>query len=98
MQKSRAWLSKQREAIQSIYRFQIGLRANNAVELAQLQERITNAFLFEKIPYFNTQVSVDEPVGFFDVDLMAVAPMPAADINKHSERHKDYFELESENI
>lgn len=98
MQNNYASLSKQREAIQSIYRFQIGLRANNAVELVQLQERITNAFLFEKIPYFNTQVSVDEPVGFFVVDLTAVVPMPAEDINKHSERHKVYFDIEIENI
>lgn len=98
MQNNHVSLSKQREAIQSIYRFQIGLRANNAVELAQLQERITNAFLFEKIPYFNTQVSVDEPVGFFVVDLTAVVPMPAEDINKHSDRHKVYFDIEIENI
>ena len=98
MQNNYVSLSKQREAIQSIYRFQIGLRANNAVELAQLQERITDAFLFEKIPYYDTQISVDEPVGFFVVDLTAVVPMPAEDINKHSERHKVYFDIEIENI
>lgn len=90
--------TKQRESVQTLYRFQIGLRAGNGVEKSRLQERISNAFLFDKLPYYDTEKSADNPVGFFSVNLTAVVPMPSDDIAKHSERHRVYFDVEIENI
>lgn len=97
MQNNAEVISKQREAVRLIYRFQVGLHAGNAVEKAKLQEEISRVFMFENIPYYNTDLSVDEPVGFFSVDLTSVVPMPTDDISKHSERHRVYFDIEIEN-
>src|SRR5690625_4999445 len=69
--------TKGRESVQVIYRFQIGLHASNAVEKSKLQERISQALLFENIPYFNTEVSAQQPAGYFLCELTAVVPMPA---------------------
>ena len=91
-------LSKQREAVQVIDHLQIGYHATCIVDRTKQSEKIARLLTFKKIPYFDTDKSVDEPVGFFVVDLTVVVPMPAEDINKHSERHKVYFDVEIENI
>lgn len=98
MQNNLEPISKQREAIQIIYRFQIGLHADNPVVRRHKQEEISDLLTFEKIPYFITQESVDEPIGYFLCDLTAVVPMPADEINRKTEYHRVYFDVEIENI
>lgn len=98
MQNNYESISKQREAMQVIYRFQIGLRAGNPVEKRHKQEEISELLTTRKIPYFNTQRSVDEPVGYFLCNLTAVVPMPADEINRKSENHRVYFDVEIEDI
>src|SRR5690625_645384 len=75
-------LSKQREAVQVIDHLQIGYHASNIVDRTKQSEKIARLLTFKKIPYFNTDKSVDEPVGFFVVEVTAVVPMPASGINR----------------
>lgn len=94
MQNNLESISKLREGIQVIYRFQVGLHASNAVEKVKTQETISYALTFGDVPYFNTAQSIDDPVGFFVAKLNAVVPMPAEDITKRSSYHRVYFDVE----
>jgi len=91
-------LTKQREAVQRIYRYQIGLHADNPVSLRHTQEDISDLLTFRKIPYYNTQESVDDPIGYFLCNLTAVVPIPADELNRKSEYHRVYFDVEIESI
>lgn len=85
---------KSREAVDATYRWQVGLHAGYYSERLKEQERISNLFLFKKIPYFNFTKSTEEPVGFFDVKISAIMPMLSDDIAKQSRRHAVYFDVE----
>ena len=85
---------KGREAVESIYRAQIGLHASNGVERMRLQERVNDALMFGNIPYYDFNKSAEVPVGFFSVEIENVMPMPADDIAKQSKRHTVYFDVE----
>ena len=98
MQNNIEILTKRREAVQRIYRYQIGLHADNPVSLRHLQEDISDLLTFRKIPYYNTQESVDDPIGYYLCDLTAVVPMPADELSRKSEYHRVYFDIEIENI
>lgn len=94
MQNNYEYNVKGRRAVETIYRWQIGLHASNVLERGKRQEEISNTLIFNDIPYFDYDKSADEPVGFFDVEINAVTPMPADDIAKHSVRHTVYFDVE----
>lgn len=94
MQNNYEYNVKGREAVETIYRWQIGLHASNVIERGKRQEEISNTLIFNDIPYFDYDKSADEPVGFFDVEINAITPMPADDITKHSVRHTVYFDVE----
>src|SRR5699024_5944844 len=85
---------KGREAIESIYRYQVGLHASNPVERMKEQERISDLFLFIDIPYYNHEESTEKPVGFFNVELDVVMPVTSDDITDQSGRHTVYFDIE----
>lgn len=94
----RTILSKGREAVQVIEHLQLGYHATNIVDRTKRAEEIADLLTFNSVPYYDTQISVDEPVGFFDVNLTAVVPMPADDLSKQSEYNRVYFDVEIENI
>lgn len=94
MQNNYEYNVKGREAVETIYRWQIGLHASNVLERGKRQEDISDILIFNDIPYFDYDKSADEPVGFFDVQINAITPMPADDITKHSLRHTVYFDVE----
>lgn len=94
MQNNIDTLTKQREAIQTIYRFQVGLHAKSATERARLQEQIKRIFLFDEITFLDTNKSPALASGFFMCDLTGVVPMPANDISNTSDYHRVYFDIE----
>lgn len=94
MQNNLEYNVKGREAVEVIYRWQIGLHASNAVERMKEQERINDLLTFSNIPYFDFEKSADNPVGFFSVEVNAITPMPSDDITNHSTRHTVYFDVE----
>lgn len=94
MQNNNEILAKQREAIETIYRFQVGLTAGSATERARLQDRISRIFMFDEITFLDTNESPAQARGFFRVDLTTVMPMPADDLSSTSDYHRVYFDIE----
>lgn len=85
---------KQREAVEIIYRYQIGLFCANSVDLSIKQERLQGVFNFDAFPFYDTLQSPAIQRGYFLCDLTAVVPMPAGDITNKSEYHRVYFDVE----
>src|SRR5690625_936544 len=94
----RTILSKGREAVQVIEHFQLGYHATNIIDRTNLAEEISDLLTFKRVPYYDTQISVDEPVGSFLCEVTAVVPMPTDDLAKQSEYNRVYFDVEIENI
>ena len=94
MQNDYEYNVKGRDAVEAIYRWQVGLHASNVIDRGKRQEEISNTLIFNDIPYFDYEKSANESVGFFDVEINAVTPMPADDIAKRSVRHTVYFDVE----
>src|SRR5690606_25368276 len=94
MQNNNEILTKQREAIETIYRYQIGLHEKNSVELSIKQEQLQNVFNFDRFTFYDTLQSPAQAAGFFYCELTAVTPLPADDISKKSEYHRVYFDVE----
>lgn len=94
MQNNNEIIAKMREASQVIYRFQVGLRASNSFEKVKLQEQISDIFTFNEIPYFDTEDTVDNEVGFFCVDLTGVVPMFSDEKSRETDYHRVYFDIE----
>ena len=94
MQNNNEILTKQREAIETIYRYQIGLFESNSVNLSIKQEQLQNVFNFDRFTFYDTLQSPAIQTGFFYCELTAVTPMPADDITKKSEYHRVYFDVE----
>src|SRR5690625_2650081 len=81
---------KRREAVEVVYRAQVGLHASNGVERTRLQERIDNGLWFDGIEYR----SGEETSGFFDVEITGKIPMRSDYITDRGRRHTVYFDIE----
>lgn len=93
MQNNATRRDKMREVVETIYRFQVGLRANTASERARQQERIENALDFATIPLLDAD-GANARVGVFDAVLTGVVPMGAEDNAAVSDYHRVYFDVE----
>src|SRR5699024_1678375 len=93
MPDERRILSKGREAVEVIEHLQLGYHAPNIVDLTKMSERIADLLTFNRVPYFNTDESVDEAVGSFLCEVTSVVPIMADDINRESEYNRVYFEI-----
>jgi len=98
MLNSNEFISKQREANQITYRYQIGLFDSNSAQLSINQERLADVFNYDKFPYYDTIQSPAVLTGYFLCNLTAVVPMPNDDLTKRSNNHRVYFDIEIENI
>lgn len=98
MQNNFEAISKQREAVQTTYRYQIGLYDKNSVQLSLNQERLANVLMYDEFPYYDTLISPPELTGYFLCNLTAVVPIPNDDVSKSSDNNRVYFDVEIENI
>lgn len=96
MMNSNTYLSKQRESIETTFRFQIGLFADSHVERTQVQDEIRELFLFEDIPLYNSLGELTP--GFFNVNLTNETPFTADDLSDKTNAHRVYFDIEISNI
>src|SRR5690625_40899 len=93
MLNSNEFISKQREANQITYRYQIGLFDSNSAQLSINQERLADVFNYDKFPYYDTIQSPAVLTGYFLCNLTAVVPMPNDDLTKRSNNHRVYFDI-----
>ncbi|MBO0602700.1 hypothetical protein I2483_13615 [Sporosarcina sp. E16_3] len=94
MQANNRVLAKGRESVEVIYRYQVGLHDVNSVQLSINQERLTQVFNFDDIPYYDTLQTPSVQEGFFNCVLRAVVPMPASDVSVRTGYHRVYFDVE----
>lgn len=86
-------LSKNREAMQSLYRYQVGLFDVNNAQLSLNQERVQDVLSFDKFPYYDTTKEPAELAGFFRCQVEAVTPIYSDDITNESEINRVYFDV-----
>lgn len=91
-------LAKQREAVETIYRFQVGLFARTAAERAKLQENVRKIFLYDDFALLDTSQPGFPSVGFFNCTVERIVPMPVDDITEKSQYHRVYFDVFVQNI
>jgi len=94
MQNNNEILAKQREAIQTTFRFQIGLFASSGSTRSRHQTAISRILLYDKIPYVNYEKSPAVVDGFFMCDVTAEVPFNADNIEDLSRYHRVYFDVE----
>jgi hypothetical protein len=93
MQNNTTVISKQREAVRTIYRFQIGLFATSATDRARKQDEIKRVLLFDNIELIDA-TTPDTTLGFFNAIITAEVPMPAEDVSDETMKHRVYFDVE----
>lgn len=98
MQSNFERITKLREGVETTYRYQIGLHDANSVGLSINQEKLQRLFNFERFDFYNTLEIPFVKIRVFDVELMAVTPIPASDISKKSEYNRVYFDIEITDI
>lgn len=86
--------AKQREAIETTYRYQIGLFDTNSVNLSINQERLQQVFNFDRFAFHDTLQSPAPLTGYFLCDLTGVNPIHPDDLSKKSDYHRVYFDVE----
>ncbi len=97
MQSNSEIISKQREGVEVIYRYQVGLYDVNSVNLSINQERLRDAFLFDKFTFYNT-LGDSEATGSFLCELNAVVPIRPENNSEKSSYHRVYFDIEISTI
>ena len=93
----RIYRAKRREAVQSIEHIQLSYHAEHFADRTRMADEISDLLTFNKIPFYKADGS-DSPIGFFDVKVTAVTPMPADELARESEKHRVHFDLEIERI
>jgi hypothetical protein len=93
MQNNTTVISKQREAVRTIYRFQIGIFATSATDRALKQDELKRVLLFEEIELLDA-TTPGRLLGFFNANITAEVPLPADDISDETQKHRVYFDVE----
>lgn len=92
MQNNFTYLSKGREAVETTYRFQIGIFAESHAQRSTLQDKLRSLFLFEEIPLFDdTGVNTGR---VFAVNVVSEVPITPEDISDKTRTHRLYFDVE----
>src|SRR5690625_7397986 len=86
----RIYRIKRREAVQSIEHIQLSYHAEHFADRTRMADEISDLLTFNKIPLIKAEGS-DNPIGFFDVEITSVIPMPAEDLSRGSEKHRVHF-------
>jgi hypothetical protein len=94
MQNNTTVISKQREAVRTIYRFQLGLFATSATDRAIKQDELKRILLFDQIELLDANTPGRYSLGFFNADITAEVPMPAEDVSDETKKHRVYFDVE----
>lgn len=85
-------ISKQRETVETTFRFEVGVFAESLANRGELQDKLRNLFLFEDIPVFDSE---GLPTGIgTQAHIDAETPISADDISSDTKKHRMYFSVE----
>ncbi len=93
MPSSHEIISKQREGIQAIYRYQIALIDSNSVDLSVNQEKLADIFHFDSFTFYDT-LKGSQPTGSFLCELTGITPIHPEEKSEKSSYHRVYFDIE----
>lgn len=94
MQNNNRILSKGREAIETVFRFQIGLRADTSTNRSRIQSVISRSIHFDDVNLIDLSEPLRPVVGFFNPELISEVPISAENVENKSAYHKVYFDVE----
>lgn len=94
MQNNNEILSKGRESLQTVYRFQVGLYAKDTTQKSRMQSQIKQAINFKQITLYQTSTSPVTAVGFFDAFVISEVAIPAMATDSETNKHKVFFTVE----
>lgn len=86
-------LSKGRETIHVIYRFQIGVFAESSYKLSEYHERLSDLFLFNNIMYYDEEVTMTDYSFNVNPDFN-ITTIYSDDITKETTKHRFYIDVE----
>ena len=92
MQNNNDVLTKQQEAIETVFRFQIGFHADTASNRARGQEVMRRSFFGKKIPLLDAESG--EQLGFFSAVITSEVPLGTDDPSDKTKYHRVYFDVE----
>ena len=98
LQNNTAVLSKQRESMQTLHRFQIGVYAANSTEKARKSGELRDLLNFNAIPLLNTTVSPATTRGYFYALVTAETSIPADSTDAQSNYHRTYLDVTVERV
>lgn len=76
------------------YYFQVGIRSNNAGELAQLQEKVKRALISGKIPYYDTSQPFPPPqAGTIRTEVTMINNLTPEEVNDTTGKHRCYLDV-----
>lgn len=84
-------LSKGRQAVQTLFYYQVGIHAKTIMERHNLQDVLQRLFLFDKIPFIDAESG--ETDGHLRVESSSGTPIPAEDITDKTNYHRLYFDV-----
>ena len=87
-------LSKNREAVRTIMRYQVGLFAKTASERARKQDEIRETLMFDSIYLLDTTTNPPPVVGEIIALVTAETPISPENIADKSKYHRVYFDVE----
>jgi len=85
---------KRREAVEVSNHYQIGLHTKFYNDREELQEELSNIFIFKNIPY----IIDNEIIREFSCLLTSITPVSSESLNRESNRNRVYFDVEIKNI
>ena len=98
MQNNNDILSKLRESIQTTYRFQIGIYANNSTQRPKLQAQAVNAINYDTMTLYQTDTPPATAVGFFNAFVTNVTPVTAESTDEKTKHHRVYLDVEIDHV
>src|SRR5690625_6035587 len=88
----RIYRVKRREAVQSIEHIQLSYHAEHFADRTRMADEISDLLTFNKIPLIKADGS-GSPIGFFDVEVTAVTPMPAEEDRKSTRLNSSHVAI-----
>jgi len=93
MQNNNQQISKMRETINTIFRYQVGIFAEYSYKRSEYQSQLRRLFLFDEIPYYDENGIITERTFVIESGFNEV-PIPNDDLTDSTKSHRTYFDIE----
>lgn len=92
MPNGNSFLSKQRETVITVFRFEVGLFERSLADRTKSQDIIRDLFLFEQIPVYDNDGNLTSKA--VEASIRNETPVNSDDITDKTMTHRVYFDIE----